>query len=80
MKKYAAVAMIGNHNLVNGHGSIECTVKDVKLIKDCDDRMELVKEYAFRPTEYKDNGKWYSYSVMKRTEAHMLLKRFDKLG
>ena len=80
MKKYAAVAMIGNHNLVNGHGSIECTVKDVELIKDCDDRMELVKEYAFRPIEYRNDGKWCSYSVMKRTEARLLLKRFDKLG
>lgn len=80
MKKYAAVAMIGNHNFVNGHGSIECTVKDVELVKDSDDRMELVKEYASRSTEYKDNGKWYSYNVMKRTEARKLLKQFDKLG
>ena len=77
MKKYAVVAMIGNHN---SHGSIECTVKDVELVKDCDDRMELVKEYAFRPIEYKEDGKWYSYSVMKRAEARRLLKQFNKLG
>ena len=80
MKKYAAIVSIGNHNLVNGHGTIECTVKDVELVKDCDDRMELVKEYAFRPVEYKANGKWYSYEVMKRTEARRLLKQFGKLG
>lgn len=76
MKKYAVIASIGNHN----NGIVECTVKNVELVKDSDDRMELAKEYAFRPTEYKADGKWYSYNVMKRAEARRLLKQFDKLG
>lgn len=80
MKKFAVIANIGNHNLVNGHGTIECTVKDVELVAESDDCIALNREYAFRPVEYRANGKWYSYQVMKRSEARRLLKRFDKLG
>lgn len=80
MKKYAAIASIGNHSLINGHGTIECTVKDVELVAENDDRIVLYRDYAFRPIEYNANGKWYSYEVMKRTEARRLLKQFGKLG
>ena len=76
MKKFVVVASIGNHN----HGIIECSVKDVELVAESDDRTILNREYAFRPVEYRANGKWYSYKVMNRTEARKLLKQFDKLG
>lgn len=76
MKKYAVIARIGNYN----NTSIECTVKDVELIAENDDVVTLNRDYSFRPTEYKANGKWYSYSVVKRSEARKILKQFDKLG
>ena len=79
MKKYAVIASIGNHNLVNGHGSIECTINDVELVAENDDRMELFREYGFRSTEYRDNGKWYSYRIEKRADARRTLKRYGKL-
>lgn len=75
MKKYAVIASIGNHD----GNTIECTVKDVELVAESDDRMELNREYGFRPTEYRDNGKWYSYRVEKRADARRTLKQYGKL-
>lgn len=79
MKKFVVIASIGNHNLVNGHGSIECSVKDVELVAESDDRMELFQKYGMGSTEYRDNGKWYSYRIEKRADARRTLKQFGKL-
>lgn len=75
MKKFAVIASIGNHN----HGSIECSVKDVELVAESDDRMELFQKYGMGSTEYRDNGKWYSYHIEKRADARRTLKQFGKL-
>lgn len=80
MKKYAVIASIGNHNLINGHGTIECTVKDAELVAESDNRLELFQKYGPGFTEYRDNGKWYSYHIEKRADARRILKQFDKLG
>lgn len=80
MKKFAVIASIGNHNLINGHGTIECTVNDVELVAESDDRMELFQKYGMGSTEYCNNGKWYSYRIEKRADARRILKQFDKLG
>jgi hypothetical protein len=75
MKKFVVIARVGNHN----NGAIECSVKDVELIAENDNKETLATEYACRPTEYKDNGKWYSYKVMSRAEARTELRRFNKI-
>lgn len=85
MKKFAVIASIGNHNLINGHGSIECTVKDVELVADSDNREELVNVLieksgkAYGGTVYAEDGKWYSYSVQMRKHARQTLKQYGKL-
>ena len=81
MKKYAVIASIGNHN----NGIIECTVKDVELIKDSDNREELVELLiaksgkAYGGTVYAEDGKWYSYSIQMRKHARQMLKQYGKL-
>lgn len=81
MKKYAVIANIGNYNST----SIECTVKDVELVADSDNREELVKVLveksgkAYGGTVYADNGKWYSYSIQMRKHARQTLKQYGKL-
>lgn len=75
MKKFVVIASIGNHN----HGTIECSVKDVELVAESDDRMELFQKYGMGSTEYRDNGKWYSYRIEKRADARRILKQFGKL-
>ena len=75
MKKFVVLANIGNYS----NNSMECTVKDVELIAESDDRMELIREYGVRPIEYRNNGKWYSYYVEKRADARRMLKQFGKL-
>ncbi len=75
MKKFVVIASIGNHN----NGSIECTVKDVELMAENDDRMELFQKYGMGSTEYRNNGKWYSYRIEKRADARRILKQFGKL-
>lgn len=79
MKKFVVIASIGNHNLINGYGTIDCTVNDVELIEENDDRMELFQKYGMGSTEYRNNGKWYSYSIEKRADARRTLKRYGKL-
>lgn len=79
MKKFVVIASIGNHNLVNGHGTIDCMVKDVELVAESDDRMELFQRYGMGSTEYRNNGKWYSYRIEKRANARHTLKQFGKL-
>lgn len=81
MKKYAVIANIGNYN----GASIECTVKDVELIADSDNREELVNVLveksgkAYGGTVYAENGKWYSYSIQMRKHARQILKQYNKL-
>ena len=79
MKKFVVIVNIGNHNLVNGHGSIECSIKDVELVAESDERMELFQKYGMASTEYSNNGKWYSYRIEKRADARRILKQFGKL-
>lgn len=75
MKKFVVIANIGNHN----HGTVECSVNDVELVAESDNRAELLQKYDMVSTEYRDNGKWYSYSIEKRADARNILKRFGKL-
>ena len=75
MKKFVVIANIGNHN----HGTVECSVNDVELVAESDNRVELLQKYDIGSTEYPDNGKWYSYSIEKRADARNILKRFGKL-
>lgn len=75
MKKFVVIAHVGNHN----NGVIECSVKDVEFITENDSKEMLMDEYFCRPTEYKNNGKWYSYKVMSRSEARRELKMFNKI-
>ena len=75
MKKYVVIASIGNHN---NNGTIECNVNDVELIAESDDRMELFQKYGMGFTEYRNNGKWYSYSIRTRKDARQILKQYGK--
>ncbi len=76
MKKYVVIATIGNYN---SNGTIECNVNDVELVAENDDRMELFQKYGMGYTEYRNNGKWYSYNIRTRKDARQILKQYGKL-
>ena len=79
MKKFVIIAKIGNHGMVNGKYTVDCTVNDVELIAESDDRMELFQRIGAGMIEYRSNGKWYSMSIEKRINARRILKQFGKL-
>lgn len=75
MKKFAMIAHIGNYN----NEAIDCTVVEMEFVKDSDDFFALFREAMAKGTEYRANGKWYSYHVDKRADARRELKRYGKM-
>lgn len=78
MKKFAIIASVGSYKMKNGRREISCSVESKEFVLDSDDRMELLDKMP-KGFEYRDNGKWYSYTIEKRTDARRELKRYGKL-
>lgn len=70
MKKFAIIETVGSWN----NNMIDCTVEETNLKADMN-TYEEAKEWMNNKgkTEYKPNGKWYSYSIEPRKWAKMKL-------
>lgn len=77
MKKFAVIKNIGKWEIKDGRKIIYGKVERFEFVTDSNDYSELIRGYAFRPTEYADNGEWYSYSVEKKTYAKILLAKSE---
>lgn len=65
MKKFAVIENMGKHD--HKH-TIYCEVIRCRVVEDSDNFQELIAKYPSR-TEYRDDGYWYSYSVLPRKWA-----------
>ena len=74
MKKYVVIENMGTWEKASDKRMIiDCTVKETKIIAQSDDWETLFHAYGKRSVEYADSGKWYSYDVVMRKHAKMMM-------
>lgn len=69
MKKFVLIDSWGHWKKTNGKTVIGCTVCGYNKIAESNDRNDLK---ATARTEYRADGTWHSFAIVKRAEAKRL--------